>query len=153
MVLPIRAFLLLHVVLRAILAMAKYQLPPSMTSFSLLQDPTTSPFSKAPPHGFDDSFDYIVVGGGTAGIPLAVRLAQNNYTVALVEAGGMYQLEFPFAMAPVCDIIGVGADLDRFKSPLHWGFVAEAVPGANYRDIHYPRGRCLGGSYVYMYMF
>lgn len=96
--------------------------------------------------GIDTSYDYVVVGGGTAGITLAARLAESNYTVALVEAGGLYQLEFPFAMAPFCDNIGVGADIERFKSPLDWGLVARNVPGANYRSIHYPRGKCLGGS-------
>jgi len=38
------------------------------------------------------TFDYIVVGAGNAGIPLAVRLAEAGYTVALVEAGSFNQL-------------------------------------------------------------
>ena len=133
------------------MALGKYRLDLSLAAepFTLFQDPMSPlpKFSEGIP-GLDASFDYVVVGAGTAGIPLAVRLAENNYSVALVEAGGVYQLEFPFAMAPVCDNIGSGADMDRFKSPLDWGFVARNVPGANYRDIHYPRGKCLGGSYV-----
>ena len=34
--------------------------------------------------------DYIVVGGGTAGLTIANRLAENN-TVAVIEAGGFYE--------------------------------------------------------------
>lgn len=38
------------------------------------------------------TFDYVVVGGGTAGLALATRLAVNGtYTVAVVEAGDFYE--------------------------------------------------------------
>jgi choline dehydrogenase len=40
------------------------------------------------------TYDYVVVGGGTAGLAVAMRLAENNsYTVAVVEARGFYQIE------------------------------------------------------------
>jgi len=40
--------------------------------------------------GVNGSFDFLVVGGGTAGLTLATRLAQNgSFSVAVVEAGGM----------------------------------------------------------------
>jgi len=40
------------------------------------------------------TYDYVVVGGGTAGLGVAMRLAENSsYTVAVVEAGGFYQIE------------------------------------------------------------
>lgn len=95
------------------------------------------------------TYDYIVVGGGTAGITVAARLGEAGLSVALVEAGGLYEIEFPPATIPASDNIGAGADANRSKSPIDWGFVAKGVPGANYRDIHYPRGKCLGGSYAY----
>ena len=50
--------------------------------------PTFDVFS---PNG-NITFDYIVVGAGTAGIPVAVRLAEAGYSVALVEAGTYSQL-------------------------------------------------------------
>lgn len=93
-------------------------------------------------------YDYIVVGGGTAGITVASRLAENHFSVALVEAGGLYQVEFPLAAIPAAANIGSGADINRAISPIDWKFIVKNVPGTNYRDIHYPRGRCLGGSYV-----
>lgn len=44
--------------------------------------------------GVNASYDYVIVCGGTAGLTTASRLAENpNVTVAVIEAGGFYQLE------------------------------------------------------------
>jgi choline dehydrogenase len=44
--------------------------------------------------GKNASYDYVVVGGGTAGLTIAARLAEdNNITVAVIEAGGFYQMD------------------------------------------------------------
>ncbi|KAK2624706.1 hypothetical protein QTJ16_005899 [Diplocarpon rosae] len=45
--------------------------------------------------GVNETYDYIVVGGGTAGITLAARLAEDsrNFSVAIIEAGGFYEFE------------------------------------------------------------
>jgi choline dehydrogenase len=90
------------------------------------------------------TFDYVVVGGGTGGIALATRLAQNDFKVALIEAGGYYELE-SLAEVPAADVLPVGSDPNA-KSPEDWGFVTRDQPGANGRAIHYARGKCLGGS-------
>jgi choline dehydrogenase len=43
--------------------------------------------------GVNATYDYIVVGGGTAGNVMAARLAQNGtFSVAVIEAGSFYQL-------------------------------------------------------------
>lgn len=43
---------------------------------------------------FNASFDYVVVGGGTAGLALATRLAQNDSnSVAVIEAGGWSEFD------------------------------------------------------------
>lgn len=93
----------------------------------------------------DATFDYVVVGGGTAGLTTASRLAESQYKVAVVEAGGYYEYMYPVARVPAACSLGAGADV-RTTTPIDWGFVVHGVPGANFRDIHYPRGKCLGGS-------
>jgi choline dehydrogenase-like flavoprotein len=92
----------------------------------------------------DAEFDYVVVGGGTAGIVIATRLAQKSLKVALVESGGLYE-SVSVAAIPAADVIPVGSDPNT-KASFDWGFVAENVPGANGRSLHYARGKCLGGS-------
>ncbi|PYH48002.1 GMC family oxidoreductase [Aspergillus saccharolyticus JOP 1030-1] len=95
--------------------------------------------------GINAVFDYVVVGGGTAGVTIASRLAENGHKVALVEAGDFYETTYPLAKIPGMAIVGTGADV-RTATPIDWKLVAKAVPGANYRDIHYARGKCVGGS-------
>ena len=42
----------------------------------------------------DDSYDYVIVGGGTGGLTIAARLAEDkNVSVAVIEAGGFYQID------------------------------------------------------------
>ena len=84
-------------------------------------------------------FDYVVVGGGTAGCALAVRLSEDSSrTVCLLEAGGSGRGMF----------INVPATLvmAQRSAALNWRF--QSVPQAqlNGRRISLPRGRGLGGS-------
>ncbi|GFF54203.1 choline dehydrogenase [Aspergillus udagawae] len=98
----------------------------------------------------DAEFDYVVVGGGTAGIVVATRLAQKSLKVALVESGGLYE-SVSVAAIPAADVIPVGSDPNT-KASFDWGFVANNVTGANGRSIHYARGKCLGGSSAMNFM-
>jgi choline dehydrogenase len=43
--------------------------------------------------GFNESYDYVVVGGGTGGLATATRLAQQGHQVAVVEAGSFYEMD------------------------------------------------------------
>ena len=44
--------------------------------------------------GFNASYDYVVIGGGLGGLTTATRLAQDGrYSIAVIEAGGFYELE------------------------------------------------------------
>lgn len=42
----------------------------------------------------NETYDFVIVGGGTAGLAMAMRLAEDGtQSVAVIEAGGFYQLE------------------------------------------------------------
>ncbi|KAL4907185.1 hypothetical protein BDW74DRAFT_175967 [Aspergillus multicolor] len=95
--------------------------------------------------GVNTTFDYVVVGAGTSGFTVAARLAEANYTVALVEAGDFYALVWPFPIIPGAASLGIGAS-PTSTTPIDWQFTTQPVPGANNRSVHYCRRRTMGGS-------
>ena len=95
----------------------------------------------------NSSFDYVIVGGGTAGLALANRLSF-NFSVAVIEAGGFYQaVDNGTAQVPGLDILGAGMSPGDLVDT-DWGFVTQPQEGANGRSLHYARGKCLGGRCV-----
>lgn len=86
-----------------------------------------------------ESFDYIIVGGGTAGCILANRLtASGSYRVLLLEAGD--HPKSPWINIPA----GFSKLLNNKK--YNWRFQTEAEKNTNDRVISVPRGKGLGGS-------
>jgi len=86
-----------------------------------------------------DSFDYVIVGAGSAGCVLANRLsADPSVTVCLLEAGGSDN--YIWIHIPV----GYFYTFDNPRSD--WRFRTEPDAGLNGRSIKYPRGRVLGGT-------
>lgn len=57
--------------------------------------------------GINATYDYVVIGGGTAGLTIAARLAEDpDVSVAVVEAGGFYQQDNGngrYTMSPCID--------------------------------------------------
>ncbi len=85
------------------------------------------------------TFDYIIVGAGTAGCVLANRLSVDpNVSVLVVEAGGMD--DYAWIHIPV----GYLYCIDNPRTD--WRFKTEAEPGLNGRQLIYPRGKVIGGS-------
>jgi len=85
------------------------------------------------------SFDYIIVGAGSAGCVLAHRLSEDpECRVLLLEAG-------PRDWNPFIHMPAGLAQLVRFKS-LNWNYQTEPEPHLNGRRLYWPRGRVLGGS-------
>ncbi|KAI1810351.1 hypothetical protein GGS20DRAFT_567950 [Poronia punctata] len=106
-----------------------------------------------PLFGIPRTFDYVVVGAGTAGTALAVRLAETGASVALVEAGQYYDFTNPIlSSTPGLDVLPIGSDPLNSNPLVDWVFVAKDQPGANYRDIHFARGKCVGGSSALNFM-
>ncbi|PWY78196.1 putative GMC oxidoreductase [Aspergillus heteromorphus CBS 117.55] len=98
--------------------------------------------------GTDASYDYVIVGGGTAGSVVATRLAKAGFEVVILEAGGIYESILPELQVPGNMYLTWGTDLDDINLSVDWGFVTTPQAGANDRRIHYAQGKGLGGSYV-----
>jgi choline dehydrogenase len=84
------------------------------------------------------SYDYVIVGAGSAGSVLANRLSEEEAaTVAVIEAGGpdeAQEIHIPLAFGYL------------FKTPVDWDLDSEPEPGLNNRRAYLPRGRVFGGS-------
>lgn len=75
--------------------------------------------------GDDATFDYVVVGGGTAGLTLATRLAeQQSGRVAVVEAGGFYEISNSnFSQVPASGGYFASTGKKDWQPLIDWGYV------------------------------
>ena len=84
------------------------------------------------------TFDYIIVGAGTAGSLLANRLsADSTKRVLLIEAGG--KDDYHWIHIPVGYLYCIG------NPRTDWLYQTEPADGLNGRTLRYPRGKVLGG--------
>jgi choline dehydrogenase len=84
------------------------------------------------------SYDYVIIGGGSAGCVLAARLTEDpNASVALLEAGDAdkaQEISTPIAWPGLA------------KTKFDWDFASEPEPALNGRRVYIARGKTLGGS-------
>lgn len=84
------------------------------------------------------TYDYVIVGAGSAGCVLAARLTEDpSVRVALIEAGGpdtAQEIHIPAAFPQL------------FKTQYDWDFATDPEPQLDGRRTYLPRGRVLGGS-------
>jgi choline dehydrogenase-like flavoprotein len=84
-------------------------------------------------------FDYIVIGGGTAGLAVAARLSEDpEIAVGVLEAGPP-----GWEDADITDPTRFGSTLG---SRYDWKFETTPQPGLGGRAVAWPRGKVLGGS-------
>ncbi len=87
------------------------------------------------------TYDYVIVGGGSAGCTLAARLSEDpNTTVCLLEAGG--RGDGILVRAPA----GAVATLRGKPKINNWAYETVPQAGLNGRKGYQPRGKGLGGS-------
>lgn len=86
-----------------------------------------------------DTFDYVIVGAGTAGCVVASRLSEDpNVSVLVLEAGGSDRtvwIQLP---------IGYGRTF--FDPSINWMYDTAKIPGLSGRSSYWPRGKVIGGS-------
>ena len=85
------------------------------------------------------TWDFIVVGAGSAGAVIATRLSESGkHKVLLLEAGGTdwrFYVQMP---------LGYGKTF--YDKSVNWMYKAEPDPGLNGQSDFYPRGKLRGGS-------
>ncbi|CAE6440712.1 unnamed protein product [Rhizoctonia solani] len=88
------------------------------------------------------SFDFVIIGGGTAGLAMAARLTEySNTTVAVIEAGGDGSAHADNINIPGYSYLHglTGTDAD-------WSYTITNQTSAGNRATKWPRGKVLGGS-------
>ena len=85
------------------------------------------------------TFDYVIVGAGSAGCVLANRLSESGkFTVLLIEAGGSdarFWIKTP-----------IGYGITFFDKKVNWRFNSIPDKGLLDRTLYVPRGKVIGGS-------
>ncbi|MCB1644381.1 MAG: choline dehydrogenase [Pseudomonadales bacterium] len=86
------------------------------------------------------TYDFVVIGAGSAGCVLTRRLVESGHSVLLLEAGPPdytwdYRLHMPAALSHVLS-----------GRTYNWFYESEPEPGLDQRRLYCPRGKTLGGS-------
>lgn len=125
--------------------------PTSNSNYNLLEHYLSGNSFGIP--GQNATYDYIVIGGGTAGNAIAARLAEDpRNSVAVVEAGGFYEIDSGNRSVVPGYAAGNQAASVQPNPLTDWGFVTTPQSGILGRSLRYPRGKTLGGSSALNFM-
>ncbi|CED82443.1 Glucose dehydrogenase/choline dehydrogenase/mandelonitrile lyase (GMC oxidoreductase family) [Phaffia rhodozyma] len=95
------------------------------------------------------TFDFVIAGGGLAGLALASRISEHeNLTVAVIEAGGSGE-DGEIDTRDVKDLIDIPGNSylhGLTNTPYDWNYTTVAQKDAGGTTKEWPRGRVLGGS-------
>ena len=99
------------------------------------------------------SYDYVIVGGGTAGLTVARRLAEAG-TVAVIEAGSFYELDNGnLTEIPADASYYLGKDPSISNPLIDWRQKTTPQLGFGGVSVLYPQGRTLGGGSTRNFMW
>ncbi|TVY45325.1 Dehydrogenase [Lachnellula subtilissima] len=94
-------------------------------------------------------YDYVVVGGGTAGLAIAARLSE-SFNVAVIEAGTYYETVNNQSTVPEYFEKFISMKLDNSTwAPTDWGFTTTNQTALGGQEYHYSRAKTLGGCSAY----
>ncbi|MDP4594400.1 MAG: GMC family oxidoreductase N-terminal domain-containing protein, partial [Beijerinckiaceae bacterium] len=89
--------------------------------------------------GAGETYDHIIIGGGSAGCVVAGRLGGDaGRRILLLEAGGQGNdllINVPFGVAKIWNL-----------PKYNWSYQSEPEPYLDHRSLYHPRGKVLGGS-------
>ncbi|KAG6003954.1 hypothetical protein E4U21_001581 [Claviceps maximensis] len=101
--------------------------------------------SPSPEDFLRNAFDYVIIGGGTAGLAVAARLAEDaSLTIGVLEAGGVAQGD---------ENVDIPAFYGRsLGGQFDWAFETQPQEGLAGRALSWPRGKVLGGTSALNFM-
>ena len=100
-----------------------FAVPAPQASDAPIHPPTGSSFGVP---GVNATFDYVIVGGGTAGLTVATRLAEASLSVAVIEAGGFYEVDNGnLSVVPGYCTFYAGTDINNTQPLVDWSFVTQ----------------------------